>query len=84
MTPAERQRKHREKPFEASSQNWLDAAKTVSAGLLTMAWIMEEHGQDARVLVDLEDKFSDIEATAYDDMWPENRPDNFEGRRSPD
>jgi hypothetical protein len=32
---------------------------------------METHGKDAQVLLDLYEQFADIEATAYDDMWPE-------------
>lgn len=75
MTDAERQRRRREKakanPALANPQQWLDRAGQITSALWRMAWIARQRGIDAAPLQDLADKFDDLEAVLYDQMWPE-------------
>src|SRR4051794_28503848 len=75
ITDAERQRRHREKvendPVGATSGYWLDQTQQVKDALWRMAWVARQRGIDFVPLRELADRFDDVEAVLYDQMWPD-------------
>jgi hypothetical protein len=75
MSNTERQRRHRERvrndPTRATSKLWLEEAERVAAGLWVMTWIARQRGIDTASLTELMDKFQDVAAGLYDQMWPD-------------
>jgi hypothetical protein len=75
MSDAERQRRRREKvrndPARATSKLWLEEAERVAAGLWVMTWIAQQRGIDIGPLMELKNRFEDLEAVLYSQIWPD-------------
>jgi hypothetical protein len=73
--PTQRQRRHRESvrndPTQATSKLWFEEAERVAAGLWVMIWMARQRGVDTASLTELMDKFQDVAAVLYDQMWPD-------------
>ena len=75
MSNTGRQRGHRERvrndPTQATSKLWFEEAERVAAGLWVMTWIARQRGIDTASLTELMDKFQNVAAVLYDQMWPD-------------
>jgi hypothetical protein len=59
------------RPDAGTAGRWLDQAEQVAGALCSMAWIAHQRGIDVAPLRELADRFGDLEAVLYDQMWPD-------------
>jgi hypothetical protein len=75
MTPAERQKRRREKLADEWNQTpgrWVERIVEIQNRLWEMAGVMKAHGLNVDELRELSERLEDIEATAYDAIYGED------------